>query len=56
MKNFLICRRTFIATIATVGVIVVGVYTKDVKSVWALATISTSLSAANSYEGSKKKG
>lgn len=55
MKNFLFCRRTFIATFAVGGVIAIGCYTKDVKACWALAAISTSLSAANSYEKSNVK-
>lgn len=56
MKNFLLCRRTFIATMGVVACLGLGFGLKDAKVADAIAAISVGLAAANAYEGGKKNG
>lgn len=54
MRNFLFCRRTFIATLAIGAMTVIGCYVGDVDACYAIASVAVSLAAANAYEGASK--
>lgn len=55
MKNFLVCRRTYIATLAIVALTSIGLYTKDPAAVSiAIGSVAIGLAAANAYEGKGK--
>jgi hypothetical protein len=53
MKNFLLCRRTFISTLALASLTALGCY-KGMDVTMAVASVAVGLAAANAYEGSNK--
>lgn len=55
MKKIFTCRRTVVALFSVVCLTFLG-YTKAVDVAASIAAIAMGLSAANSFEGSKKKG
>lgn len=53
MKNFMLCRRTYICTLALGGLLALGVWKNQDVSM-AMATVAMGLAGANAYEGSEK--
>jgi hypothetical protein len=53
MKNFMLCRRTFIATFAVASLLVLG-WVKGEDVAMGIATVAVGLAGANAYEGTEK--
>lgn len=54
MRNILICRRTFICTLAILCLTAIGLY-KGIDVSMALASVAIGLAGANAYENAGKK-
>ncbi len=54
MKNFLVCRRTYIATLAISALLALGC-SRNMDVSYAIAAVAVGLAASNAYEGAKKE-
>ena len=53
MKRIWTCRRTYVATLAILALLGLGIYLKDASVASPISVVAIGLAASNSYQGKK---